>query len=151
LPEDKDLSKELKAEHLYALFKALLASIIEGQEAGALDDIPITFGGITKKVNLKVLVICIIGDSQSHYFDKLYRLCCRCNMCGDKSGHPLVQCKKINMVRMIQLLKDNNQDIWTITINTNCIICGLMSVTGIRHPAKSHQICLQKSEVRFLV
>jgi hypothetical protein len=46
------------------IFKTLLASIIEAQEAGALDDIPISFGGITKIVNLKVPVIFIIGDMQ---------------------------------------------------------------------------------------
>jgi hypothetical protein len=62
--EDKNLSKELKAERLYATFKTLLASIIEAQEAGALDDIPISFGGITKMVNLKAPVIFIIGDMQ---------------------------------------------------------------------------------------
>ena len=62
--EDKDLSKELKAERLHAIFKTILASIITAQEAGALDDIPITFRGITKRVNLKVPVIFIIGDMQ---------------------------------------------------------------------------------------
>jgi hypothetical protein len=62
--EDKNLSKELKAERLHAIFKTLLASIIEAQESGALDDIPITFGGVTKIVNLKVPVIFIIWDMQ---------------------------------------------------------------------------------------
>ena len=32
-------------------------------------------------------------------------------MRGDKCGDPLIQCKKINMVRMMQLVKDNKQDI----------------------------------------
>jgi hypothetical protein len=62
--EDKDLSKELKAECLHAIFKTILALIIEAQEAGALDDIPIAFGGIIKRVNLKVPVIFIIWDMQ---------------------------------------------------------------------------------------
>jgi hypothetical protein len=60
--EDKNLSKELKAEPLHATFETLLASIIEAQESGALDNIPITFGGVTKIVNLKVPVIFIIRD-----------------------------------------------------------------------------------------
>jgi hypothetical protein len=118
--KDKNLSKELKAERLHASFKTLLASIIEAQESGALDDIPITFGGVTKIVNLKVPVIFIIRDMQRgdkiccttcHYSNKLHRLCRKCNVCGDKSGDPLVQCKKISMVRMMQLVKDNRQDI----------------------------------------
>ncbi len=118
--EDKNLSKELKAERLHAIFKTLLASIIEAQESGALDNIPITFGGVTKIVNLKVPVIFIIGDMQGgdkiccttcHYSNKLHCLCRKCNVCGDESGDPLVQCKKISMVRMMQLVKDNRQDI----------------------------------------
>jgi hypothetical protein len=34
----------------------------------------------------------------------------KCNVRGDESGDPLVQCKKISMVRMMQLVKDNRQD-----------------------------------------
>jgi hypothetical protein len=118
--KDKNLSKELKAERLHAIFKTLLASIIEAQESGALDDIPITFGGVTKIVNLKVPVIFIIGDMQGgdkiccttcHYSNKLHRLCHKCNVRGDECGDPLIQCKKISMVRMMQLVKDNRQDI----------------------------------------
>jgi hypothetical protein len=79
--EDKNLSKEVKAQRLHAIFKTLLASMIEAQEDGALDDIPISFGGITKMVNLKVPVIFIIGDMQGgdkiccttcHYSNKLH-------------------------------------------------------------------------------
>jgi hypothetical protein len=118
--EDKHFSKELKAERLHAIFKTLLASIIVAQESGALDDIPITSGGVTKVVNLKVPVIFIIGDMQGgdkiycttcHYSNKLHNLCCKCNVRGDESGDPLVQCKKVSMVRMMQLVKDNIQDI----------------------------------------
>jgi hypothetical protein len=108
--EDKNISKELKAERLHAIFKSLLASIIEAQESGALDDIPITFGGVSKIVNLKVPVIFIIRDMQGgdkiccttcHYSNKLRRLCHKCNVRGDESGDPLVQCKKISIVRMM--------------------------------------------------
>jgi hypothetical protein len=106
--KDKNLPKELKAERLHAIFKTLLASIIEAQESGALDDIPITFGGDTKIVNLKVPVIFIIGDMQRgdkiccttcHYSNKLHRLCNKCNVRCDESGNPLAQCKNISLVR----------------------------------------------------
>jgi hypothetical protein len=78
------------------------------------------FGDDTKLVNLKVPVIFIIGDMQGgdkiccttcHYSNKLHRLCRKCNGRGDESGDPLIQCKKINMVRMMQVVKDNRQDI----------------------------------------
>jgi hypothetical protein len=62
--EDKNLSKEEKAERLHAIFKTILATLIEAQESGALDGIPLLFGNQTKKVNLKVPVIFIIGDMQ---------------------------------------------------------------------------------------
>jgi hypothetical protein len=114
--EDKDLSKELKAERLHAIFKTILATLIEAQQSRALDDIPLMFGDETKMVNLKVSVIFIIGDMQGgdkiccrtcHYLNKLHRLCRKCNVRGDKSGDPFIQCKKINMVRMMQLVKEN--------------------------------------------
>jgi hypothetical protein len=70
---------------------------------------------------LKVPVIFIIGDMQGgdkiccttcHYSNKLHQLCQKCNVCSDKSGDPLlVQCKKIRMAKMMQLIKDNKQDI----------------------------------------
>ena len=118
--EDKNLSKELKAERLHSIFKTILASLIEAQQAGALDDIPISFGGQCKRVNLKVPVIFIIGDMQGgdkiccttcHYSNKLNRLCRKCNVRGDESGDPLVQCKRISMVKMMKLVEDDRQDI----------------------------------------
>jgi hypothetical protein len=55
--DDKNLSKKVKAERLYAIFKTFLATLIEAQQSGALDNIPLLFGDETKKVNLKVPVI----------------------------------------------------------------------------------------------
>jgi hypothetical protein len=113
-------TKELKAERLHAIFKTILASLIEAQQSGALHNIPLQFGGITKKVNLKVPVIFIIGDLQGGdkiccttcaYSNKMKRLCRKCNVRGDQAGDPLVQCKKISMLKVIELVKNNSQDI----------------------------------------
>jgi hypothetical protein len=118
--EDKNLSQEVNAERLHAIFKTILATVIEAQQSGALDNIPLIFGDDTKLVNLKVPLIFIIGDMQGgdkicctacNYSNKLHRLCCKCNVRGGESGDPLVQCKKSNMVRIMQLVKDNRQDI----------------------------------------
>ena len=118
--EDRNHSKELKAERLHAIFKTILASLIEAQQDGALDNIPLLLGNETKRVNLKVPVLFIIGDMQGgdkiccttcHYSNKLNRLCRKCNVRGDESGDPLVQCKKISMVKMIKLVQKNQQDI----------------------------------------
>jgi hypothetical protein len=118
--EDTDLLNELKAECLHAIFKTILATLIEAQQSRALDDIPLLFEDETKRVNLKVPVIFIIGDMHGgdkiccttcHYSTKLHSSCCKCNVRGDKAGNPLIQCKKISMVRMMQLVKENKQDI----------------------------------------
>ena len=118
--ENQRYSKELKAERLHAIFKTVLASLIEAQQAGALDNIPLQFGDVTKNVNLKVPVIFIIGDMQGgdkiccttcHYSNKLNRLCRKCNVRGDESGDPLVNCMRISMVKMIKFVNDNRQDV----------------------------------------
>ena len=118
--ENNAYSKELKAERLHAIFKTILTSLIEAQQAGALDHIRLLLGTQTKRVNLKVPVLFIIGDMQGGdkiccssvaYSNKLSRLCRKCNVRGDESGDPLIQCKRISMVKMIQLVKDDRQDI----------------------------------------
>ena len=118
--ENKQYSTTLKTERLHAIFKTILASLIEAQQAGALNDIPLQLGNVTKTVNLKVPVIFIIGDMQGgdkiccttcSYSNKLKRLCRKCNVRGDESGDPLVKCQKISMVKVMQFVKDNRQDI----------------------------------------
>ena len=42
---------------------------------------------------------------------QINRLFRKCNVRGDESGDPLVQCKKISMVKMIKLVQENQQDI----------------------------------------
>jgi hypothetical protein len=52
-----------------------VATLIEAQLNGALiDDIPLQFDDKTKRVNLKVLVIFIIGDIQGEGQDMLHHL-----------------------------------------------------------------------------
>jgi hypothetical protein len=96
--EDKNHSKELKAKRPHSIFKAILATLIEAQQARAFDHIPLLFGDETKRVKLKVSVLFIIGDMQGgdqiccttcHYSNKLDQLCRECNVRGDLSGDPL--------------------------------------------------------------
>ncbi len=118
--EDSMHTKEVKAERLHSIFKTILASLIEAQQPGALDNIPLTFGNVSKIVNLKVPVFFIIGDMQGgdkicatscHYSNKMNCLCRKCNVRGSESGNPLVECKRISMVKMMQFVKENRQDI----------------------------------------
>jgi hypothetical protein len=91
-------SKDLKAERLHSIFKTILATLIEAQQVGAFDHIPLLLGDETKRLNLKVPVILIIGDMQvgdqiccttCHYSNKLDQLCRECNVRGNLSGDPL--------------------------------------------------------------
>jgi hypothetical protein len=59
-PEDKNHSKELKAEHLHSIFKTILAMLIEAQQAGTFNDIRLQFEDEANRVNLKVPVLFII-------------------------------------------------------------------------------------------
>ena len=118
--EDRNHTKELKAQRLHAIFKTILASLIKAQQAGALDNIPVTFGNVTKHVNLKVPVMFIIGDMQGgdkicctscHYSNTMNRLCRKCNVRGDQSGDPTFQCSRMSMVKMIKFVAESRQKI----------------------------------------
>ena len=110
----------LKPKRLHAIFKTILASLLEAQKVGALNNIPLQFGDVTKMVNLKVPVSFIIGDIQGgdkiccrtvSYSNTLNRLCRKCNVQGNESGDPLVECQRISMVKIIKLVENNNEDV----------------------------------------
>ena len=59
----------------------------------------------------------ILGDMQGGdkhcgsvigYSDKMARLCRKCNVSGEESGNPLIQCKDISMVKVRQFLQEEN-------------------------------------------
>jgi hypothetical protein len=117
--EKKNQSNEYKGERLQAIFRTLLETLIEAQNSGLLDNIPLTFGNQRKIVNIKIAVIFIIGDMQggdkicctaASYSNKMSRLCRKCNVRGNQSGDPFVVCKRISMVKVMQLVADNNVD-----------------------------------------
>ena len=61
--EEKQLGNDLKYSRLHKVFDTILKSFVEAQD-GALNDIPITFGDVTKEINLKLPCFFIIGDMQ---------------------------------------------------------------------------------------
>ena len=57
-------SGDEKAARLHAIFKTILGSLIDAQQPGALDNIPLKLGGFLKTDNLKVPLQFIIGGMQ---------------------------------------------------------------------------------------
>ena len=51
----KGQSQDLKAERLHAIFKVVLATLVDAQKDGALDNVSLIFGNHTKRVNLKLV------------------------------------------------------------------------------------------------
>jgi hypothetical protein len=110
-------SIHLKYQRLHAIFKAILATLLEVQQPHILDDIKLTLGGITKYVNLKIPICFIIGDMQGGdkicaclpcYSNKMQRLCRKCNIKGSEVDDPFVICKRMIMAR-IQALVENQE------------------------------------------
>ena len=76
-------------------------------------------GNYQKNVNIKVPCGMIIGDMQGGdkhcgssvcYLKSLNRLCRQCNVKGDDSGNPLIQCKKMSMSKIRQYVLQNRTD-----------------------------------------
>jgi hypothetical protein len=60
----KGQSQDLKAEHIHAIFKVVLATFIDAHKEGVLENVSLTFGHHTKRVNLKLVCFFVIGDMQ---------------------------------------------------------------------------------------
>ena len=110
-------SNEYKGERLQAVFRTLLESFIEAQNSGLLDNVTLTLGGQQRIVNLRIPVVFIIGDMQggdkiccssAGYSNKMNRLCRKCNVRGNQSGDPFVECKRMSMIKIRELVTSNN-------------------------------------------
>ena len=111
----------LKNERYQALFQPLLADLINIQKGvdTSLNNIQLSIGGITKTVNIKVPVAFIIGDmvggdklccKSPNYSNKTNRLCRKCNIHGNESADPFVECRNISQQKVIELLENKRYD-----------------------------------------
>jgi hypothetical protein len=110
----KGQSQDLKAEHLHAIFKVVLATFVDAQKEGALDNVSLTFGHYhTKRVNLKLVCFFTIGDMQggdkmtctsASYSNTMKRMCCKCNVKGSDAGNPFIECQLMSMVKIMDLV-----------------------------------------------
>jgi hypothetical protein len=110
----KGQSQDLKAEILYAIFKVVLATFVDAQKEGALNNVSLTFGHHTKRANLKLVCFFVIGDMQegdkitytsASYSNTMRRMCCKCNVKGSDTGNPFIKCQRMSMVKIIDLVR----------------------------------------------
>jgi len=110
-------TKTIKYERLHAMFRTILAPLVEIQRAGGLRDVVLTLGKTTKRVNILLPVAFIIGDIQGgdkmccrapSYTNTLNRICRKCDIKGADSANPFMNCKKVSQVKIIELLEDED-------------------------------------------
>jgi hypothetical protein len=116
--ESSKQTKDEKYARLHAMFEVILETFVQAQNDDSLDNIPLTINNETKVCNLKVPVLFIIGDIQGgdkmcctspSYSNLINRLCRKCNVRGDESGDPLVECQYISMIKVKELVRTNNK------------------------------------------
>jgi hypothetical protein len=96
----KGQSQDLKVERLHVIFKVVLATFVDVQKEGALDNASLTFGHHhTKRVNLKLVCFFAIGDMQggdkmtctsASYSNTMKRMRRKCNVKGSDAGNPFI-------------------------------------------------------------
>jgi hypothetical protein len=95
-------TNEFNGKCLHAILHTLLESFIHEQNLALLDNTTLTLGSQQYIVNLRIPCVFIIGDMQggdkmccssADYSNKMACLCCKCNVKGEDSGDPFVQCK----------------------------------------------------------
>jgi hypothetical protein len=112
--------QDLKAERLHAIFKVVLATFVDAQKEGALDNLSLTFGHHTKRVNLKLVCFFVIGDMQggdkisctsASCSNTMRRMCHKCSVKGSDARDPFTECQRMSMVKIIDLVRRNQHDI----------------------------------------
>jgi hypothetical protein len=121
----KGQSQDLKAKRLHDILKVVLVTFVDAQKEGALNNISLTFGHNTKRVNLKLVCFFVIGSMQdgdrssctaASYTNTMKRMCHKCNVKGSDAGDPFIKCQSMSMVKIMDLVRRNQHNILN---NTN--------------------------------
>jgi hypothetical protein len=115
----KGQSQDLKVERLNAILKVVLATCVDAPKEGALDNVSLTFGHHTKRVNLKTFSFFVIGGMQGEdkiagtsasYSNTMRPMCRKCNFKGCDAGDPFIECQRMSMVKIMDLVRQNQHD-----------------------------------------
>jgi len=116
--ERKRQNNDFKNTRVYEIFVKVLETYIIAQRSQVLDNVTLTLGGQTKVVNIKVPCAFIIGDMAggdkicccaAAYTNQMARPCRKCNVKGEELADVDKKCKKINMVKMMRYVKENQK------------------------------------------
>jgi hypothetical protein len=116
----KGQSQDLKAQRLHAIFKVMLATFVDAPKEGILDNVSLTFGLHTKRLNLMLVCFFVIGDMQggnkisctsASYSNTMRRMSRQYNVKGSNAGNPFIECQRMSMVKIIDLVRRNQHDI----------------------------------------
>ena len=109
-----------KTKRLHQIFEAILSSYIACQRQGGLKQVTLNFGGHHRLMNIKVPCAFIIGDMQGgdkicgrsvYYNSDAKRICRKCNVTGDAADNPDVECRDINMTKVVKLVRKNREEV----------------------------------------
>ena len=101
----------------HTILRQILDSYIQVQQNGGILNHEITLGNFTKTVNIKVPCGLILGDMQGgdkhcgtsiNYSKSLNRMCRQCNVSGKESGNPFINCKRMSMSEIKQMVMKND-------------------------------------------
>jgi hypothetical protein len=97
-----------------------LVGNLDAQKEGSLDKVSLPFGHHNKRVNLKLVCFFVIGNMQggdkitctsASYSKTMRRICRKCNVKGSDAGNPFIECQRMSMVKIIDLVRRNQHAI----------------------------------------
>jgi hypothetical protein len=112
-------TKDLKAAHLHAIFKVVLATFVYSQKEGALDNICLTFGKVSTSSHFCFFIGNMQGGDKitcmsASYSNTMKRMCHKCNVGVSDSGDSFLKCQCTSMVNvMTEAVLDDL--VWSLT------------------------------------
>lgn len=117
--ERDNLKPEQKSQQRHDIFRAGMASYMKVEADAGIPGIHLKFGNHRKLANVICQVVFVSGDMQGgdnlcccsmSYRDTLHRMCRKCNVPGKESGNPWYNCKKISMVKIKELMANDDME-----------------------------------------
>ena len=133
----RKMKPQEKCSRYHMILKEILRELVTIQQQGGIKGVTVQLGPYKKEhVNIKVPVAMILGDMQGGdkhcgsvvgYSKNMARLCRQCNISGEESGDPLIQCKKMSMTKIKQYVLDDEAELLK-SISQNNVYCAWFDV-----------------------
>ena len=131
------MKPEEKCSRYHTILKIILQDLVHIQQEGGIKGVAVTLGNVQKQnITIKVPVGMILGDMQGGdkhcasivgYSSNMARLCRACNVSGEESGDPLIQCKRMSMKKIKQYVINDDKAILK-SISQNNVYCAWFDV-----------------------